>query len=135
MTSPLPKGRGRCTSDQRPRGHGRTTPPAAPHRSTEQGHCARSKQAHAPDDHYDDYEDISVDSLAQFVLRLSIPPRLVVHGILKMVDYKSGTHDVYKERYTTRPYIKRSLIQISAFGSSSMQIGTSTSFWPGGPHH
>jgi hypothetical protein len=88
------------TSAQHPHGSGRTVPPAAPRRSTEQGHRAHSKQAHAPDDHYDDYEDISMDTLAQFVLRPSIPPRPAIHGIQKMVDYKSGTHDVYKERYS-----------------------------------
>jgi hypothetical protein len=39
--------------------------------------------------------------LAQFVLRPSLPPRPTTQlGILKMVDYKSGTHDVYKERYS-----------------------------------
>jgi hypothetical protein len=82
------------TSAQRPRGRGRTVPRAAPLRSTEQGHRACSKQAHAPDDHYDDYEDISVDTLAQFMLRPCIPPLPVVHSIMKMLDYKTGTHDV-----------------------------------------
>jgi hypothetical protein len=89
------------TGAQRPRGHGRTNPPAAPRRSTSQGHRARTKQAHEPDDHYDDYEDISLDSLADFVLRPCKPPRLSTQmGILKMVDYKSRTHNVYKERYS-----------------------------------
>jgi hypothetical protein len=89
------------TGAQCPRGHGHTNPPAAPRRSTIQGHRARTKQAHEPDDHYDDYEDISLDSLADFVLRPSKPPRLSTQmGILKMVDYKSRTHNVYKERYS-----------------------------------
>jgi hypothetical protein len=44
------------TSAQHPRGRGRTVPLAAPRRSTDPDHRARSKQAHAPDDHYDDYE-------------------------------------------------------------------------------
>jgi hypothetical protein len=69
--------------------------------STSQGHRARTKQAHEPDDHYDDYEDISLASLAQFVLRPSRPPRLATQmGIMNMVDYKSGMHDVYKQRYS-----------------------------------
>jgi hypothetical protein len=50
-------------STQGPRGRGHTNPPAAPRRSTGQGHRARTKQAHQPDDHYDDYEDISLDTL------------------------------------------------------------------------
>jgi hypothetical protein len=62
------------TSAQHPHGRGRHNPPA-PRRSTSQGHHARTKQAHQPDDHYDDYEDISLDSLACFVLRPSLPPR------------------------------------------------------------
>jgi hypothetical protein len=89
------------TSAQRPRGQGRTNPPVAPRRSTSQGHRARTKQAHEPDDHYDDYEDISLDTLVDSVLRPSRPPRPATQmGILKMVDYKSGSHDVYKERYS-----------------------------------
>jgi hypothetical protein len=89
------------TSAQCSRGRGHTVPPAAPRRSTGQGHRARTKQAHEPDDHYDDYEDISLDSLAQFVLRPSVPPHPATQmDIMKMVDYKSGTHNVYKERYT-----------------------------------
>jgi hypothetical protein len=89
------------TSAQRPCGCGRTNPLAAPRRYTSQGHRARTKQAHEPDDHYDDYEDISLDTLADFVLRPSIPPCPITQmGILKMVDYKSGSHDVYKERYS-----------------------------------
>jgi hypothetical protein len=89
------------TGSQRPRGHGRTNPSAAPRLSTSQGHRARTKQAHEPNDHYDDYEDISLDSLADFVLRPSKSPRsATTMGILKMVDYKSGTHNVYKERYS-----------------------------------
>jgi hypothetical protein len=88
------------TSAQHPRGRGHTVPLAGPRRSTNQGHRARTKQAHAPDDHLDDYDDISLDSLAQFVLRPSRPPHPATQlGILKMVDYKSGTHDVYRERY------------------------------------
>jgi hypothetical protein len=89
------------TSAQRPRGHGRTNPPAAPRRFTSQGHRARTKQAHELDDHYDDYEDISLDPLMDFVLRpskYSCPATQM--GIMKMVDYKSGTHSVYKERYS-----------------------------------
>jgi hypothetical protein len=89
------------TSAERPRGRGRTNPLATPRRSTSQGHRARTKQAHEPNDHYDDYEDISSDSLANFMLRPSMPPRLATQmGIMKMVDYKSGTHNVYKERYS-----------------------------------
>jgi hypothetical protein len=85
---------------QHPRGRGRPNPPA-PRRSTSQGHRAWTKQAHQPDDHYDDYEDISFDSLAGFVLRPSLPPRPATQmGILKMVNYKSGSYNVYKERYT-----------------------------------
>jgi hypothetical protein len=88
-------------STQGPRGHGHTNPPAAPRRSTGQGHRARTKQAHRPDDHYDDYEDISLDTLSSFVLRPSRPPRPAgMMGILKMVDYTRGSHNVYKERYT-----------------------------------
>jgi hypothetical protein len=88
-------------STQGPRGRGRTNPPAAPRRSTGQGHRARTKQAHQPDDHYDDYEDISLDTLSTFVLRSSKPPRpATMMGILKMVDYTRGSHNVYKDRYT-----------------------------------
>jgi hypothetical protein len=87
------------TGAQRPRGRGRPNPLAAPHRSTSQGHRARTNQAHESDDHYDNYEDISLDTLAGFVLRPSKPPRsATTMGILKMVDYKSGTHNVYNER-------------------------------------
>jgi hypothetical protein len=88
-------------STQGPRGRGHTNPPAAPRRSTGQGHRARTKQAHQPDDHYDDYEDISLDTLSTFVLRPSRPPRpATMIGILKMVDYIRGSHNVYKKRYT-----------------------------------
>jgi hypothetical protein len=88
------------TCAQCPHGRGRPNPPA-PRLSTSQGHCARTKQAHQPNDHYDDYEDISLDSLAGFVLRPTLPPRPATQmGILKMVDYKSGSHNMYKERYT-----------------------------------
>jgi fatty acid desaturase len=45
------------TDAQHPRGRGRPNPLAAPRRSTGQGHHARTKQAHQPDDHYDDYEE------------------------------------------------------------------------------
>jgi hypothetical protein len=84
------------TSAQRPRGRGRTNRSAAPR----QGHCACTKQAHELDDHYDDYEDISLNTLANFVLRPSHPPRSATQmGIFKMVEYNSGSHDVYKERY------------------------------------
>jgi hypothetical protein len=105
-----------CTDAQRPRSRGRTNPPATPRRSTSQGHCARTKQAHEPDDHYDDYEDISLDSLADFMLRPSVPPRLATTmGIMKMVDYKSGTHDVRKG--TPIPLNgKKSLMQTYVFG-------------------
>jgi hypothetical protein len=90
-----------ATSAQRPHGRGRTIPLAAPRRSTSQGHCECTKQAHEPDEHYDDYEDISLDTLADFVLRPSHPHRLATQmGIMKMIDYKSGTHDVYKQRYS-----------------------------------
>jgi hypothetical protein len=89
------------TGAQHPHGRGHPNPPAAPHRSTGQGHCARTKQAHQPDDHYDDYEDISLDSLSTFVLRPSLHPLPATQmGILKMVDYTRGSHNVYKERYT-----------------------------------
>jgi hypothetical protein len=88
-------------SAQGPRGHGRSNPPAAPCRSTGQGHRARTKQAHQPDDHYDDYEDISMDTPSTFVLRPSQPPRsATTMGIVRMVDYTRGSHNVYKERYT-----------------------------------
>jgi hypothetical protein len=88
-------------SAQGPRGRGRTNPPAAPRRSTSQGHRARTKQAHQLDDHYDDYEDISLDTLSTFVLSPSRPPRpATTMGILKKVDYTGGSHNVYKERYT-----------------------------------
>jgi hypothetical protein len=88
-------------STQGPRGRGRTNPPTAPRQSKRQGHRARTKQAHQPDDHYDDYEDISLDTLSSFILRPSIPPRPATQmGIVKMVDYTSGSHNVYKERYT-----------------------------------
>jgi hypothetical protein len=89
------------TGAQRPRGWGRPNPLAAPRHSTGQGHRARTKQEHQPDDHYDDYEDISLDSPSTFVLRPSLPPRPTTQmGILKMVDYMRGSHNVYKERYT-----------------------------------
>jgi hypothetical protein len=88
------------TGAQRPHGRGRPNPPAAPRRSSSQGHRARTKQAHQPDDHYDDCEDISLDSLSTFVLRPSLPPRLATQmGIVRMVDYTRGSHNVYKERY------------------------------------
>jgi hypothetical protein len=81
--------------------HRSTNPLAAPHRSTSQGHRARTKQAPESDEHYDDYEDISLESLANFVLRPLVPPcPATTMGIMKMVDYKSGTHNVYKERYS-----------------------------------
>jgi hypothetical protein len=42
-----------------------------------------------------------LDTLSTFVLRPSKPPRLaIMMGILKMVDYTRGSHNVYKERYT-----------------------------------
>jgi hypothetical protein len=86
---------------QGPRGLGHTNPPAAPRQSKGQGNQARTKQAHQPDDHYDDYEDISLDTLSSFILRPSVPPRPTTQmGILKMVDYTRGSHNVYKERYT-----------------------------------
>jgi hypothetical protein len=89
------------TSAQGPHGRGRLNPPTAPRRSIGQGHRARTKQAHQPDDHYDDYEDISLDSLSTFVLRPSRPPRPTTQmGILKKVDYTRGSHNMYKERYT-----------------------------------
>jgi hypothetical protein len=89
------------TGAQHPRGRGHPNPPTAPRRSTGQGHRARTKQAHQPDDHYDDCEDISLDSLSTFILRPSLPPRPATQmGILKMVDYTRGSHIVYKERYT-----------------------------------
>jgi hypothetical protein len=89
------------TGAQRPCGRGRLNPPTAPRRSNGQGHRARTKQAHQPDDHYDDYEDISLDSLLTFVLRPSLPPRPATQmGILMMLDYARGSHNVYKERYT-----------------------------------
>jgi hypothetical protein len=88
-------------STQGPRGRGHTNPPAAPRHSTGQGQSARTKQAHQPDDHYDDYEDISLDTLSTFVLRPLKPPRpTTMMGILKMVDYTRESHNVYKERYT-----------------------------------
>jgi hypothetical protein len=88
-------------SPQGPHGCGRTNPPAAPHQSKGQGHRARTKKAHQPDDHYDDYEDISLDTLSSFILRPSVPPRPATQmGILKMLDYTRGSHNVYKERYT-----------------------------------
>jgi hypothetical protein len=88
-------------STQAPRGRGRTNPPAAPRQSKGQGHRARTKQAHQPNDHYDDYEDISLDTLSSFILRPSIPPRPATQmGIVKMVDYTRGSHNVYKERYS-----------------------------------
>jgi hypothetical protein len=73
---------------QRTRGRGCPNPPATPRRPTSQGHHCRTKQAHQPDDHYVDYEDISLDTLAGFVFRPSKPPRpATTMGILKMVDY------------------------------------------------
>jgi hypothetical protein len=88
-------------SSQAPHGRGRTNPLAAPRRSTEQGHQARTKQAHQPDDHYDNYEDISLETLSSFILRPSKPPRPATQmGIVRMVDYTRGSHNVYKERYT-----------------------------------
>jgi hypothetical protein len=60
-------------SAEGPHGRGHSNPPASPRRSTGQGHRARTKQAHQPDDHYDDYEDISLDTLSTFVLRPSRP--------------------------------------------------------------
>jgi hypothetical protein len=89
------------TSAQGPCGRGRINPPTAPRRSTGQGHRARTKQGQQPDDHYDDYEDISLDTLSTFVLRPSRPPGPATQmGILKMVDYTRGSHNVYKERFT-----------------------------------
>jgi hypothetical protein len=42
-----------------------------------------------------------LDSPSTFVLRPSLPPRPTTQmGILKMVDYMRGSHNVYKERYT-----------------------------------
>jgi hypothetical protein len=89
------------TTSQGPRGRGRLNRPAGPRRSTGQGHRACTKQAHQPDEHYDDYEDISLDSLSTFVLRPSRPPHPATQmGILKKVDYTRGSHNMYKKRYT-----------------------------------
>jgi hypothetical protein len=115
------------TGAQRPCGRGRPNPPA-PHHSTSQGHHACTKQAHQPDDHYDDYEDISLDSLAGFVLRPSLPPRPATQmGILKMVDYKSGSHNVYKERYTDLALWQKEFDTDIHFWLNSMPIGMSRS--------
>jgi hypothetical protein len=75
------------TSAQGPCGRGHINPPTTPRRSTGQGHRARTKQAHQLDEHYDDYEDISLDTPSNFVLRPSRPPRpATMMGIFKMVD-------------------------------------------------
>jgi hypothetical protein len=88
------------TSAQGPHRCGRSNPPTAPRRSTGKGHRACTKQTHQPDDHYDGYEDISLDTLSTFVLRPSRPPHpATMMGILRMVDYTHGSHNVYKERY------------------------------------
>jgi hypothetical protein len=42
-----------------------------------------------------------LDTLSSFILRPSVPPRPATQmGILKMLDYTRGSHNVYKERYT-----------------------------------
>jgi hypothetical protein len=51
------------SGSQCPCGHGRTNAPAAPRRSTEQDHRARTKHVYPPNAHYD---DISLDTLAYF---------------------------------------------------------------------
>jgi hypothetical protein len=81
---------------QHPRGHGDTNPPPAPHHSTEQSRRARTKHAHKPDSHYDDYLDISLDTLENFILRPQKPP---CAGIVRMEDYTKGSHDIYTLRY------------------------------------
>jgi hypothetical protein len=88
------------TDSQHPCSRGCTNPLAAPRRSTEQGHHDRNKHAHPPDAHYDDYEDISLVTLANFSLRPSIPPRPGVDSVMHMVDYTKVIHDIYRERYT-----------------------------------
>jgi hypothetical protein len=41
-----------------------------------------------------------LDTLSTFVLRPSRPPHpATMMGILRMVDYTHGSHNVYKERY------------------------------------
>jgi hypothetical protein len=111
---------------QGPRGCGCTNPPAAPRRSTGQGHRAHTKQAHQPDDHYDDYEDISLDTLSTFILRPSVPPRPATQmGILKMVYYTRGSHNVYKERYNDPTMWQKEFDANIRFGSSLMWIGMS----------
>jgi hypothetical protein len=104
------------TGAQRPRGRGRPNPPVSPRHSTSQSHHARTKQAHQP------------DSLVGFVLRPSLPPRLATQMvILKMVDYNSGSHNVYKERYTDPALWQKEFDADIGFGSNSMPIGMSRS--------
>jgi hypothetical protein len=95
------KGRGRWQKCSTPTWSWLHQSSSAPRRSTSQGHRACTKQAHELDDHYDDYKDISLDTLANFVLRPSRPPRPATQmGIMKMVNYKSEAHDEYKQRYS-----------------------------------
>jgi hypothetical protein len=42
-----------------------------------------------------------LETLSSFILRPSIPPRPTTQmGIVRMVDYTRGSHNVYKERYS-----------------------------------
>jgi hypothetical protein len=64
------------------------------------------------------------------VLRPSKPPRLSTQmGILKMVDYKSRTHNVYKERYSDPAQWQKEFDADIRFGSSSTLIGMNRLFY------
>jgi hypothetical protein len=70
-----------------------------------------------------------LETLSSFILRPSIPPRPATQmGVVRMVDYTRGSHNVYKERYSDPLFGKRSLTRTSTFGSSSMPIGMSQLF-------
>jgi hypothetical protein len=70
-----------------------------------------------------------LETLSSFILWPSIPPRPATQmGIVRMVDYTRGSHNVYKEGTPTPLFGKRSLTRTSAFGSSSMPIGMSQLF-------
>jgi hypothetical protein len=67
-----------------------------------------------------------LDTLSSFILWPSIAPRPATQmGIVKMVDYTRGSHNVYKERYTDPALWQKEFDADIRFGLSLMRIGTS----------
>lgn len=104
---------------QHPRGRGDTNPPPAPHHSTEQSRRARTKHAHKPDSHYDDYLDISLDTLENFILRPQKPPCAGLFGW--RTTPKALMTSIHWGMMTPLS-IKRNSTQTLGFDSSLMHI-------------